>query len=78
MVDLESVGGSDGLSSWRKPMAGMERRKVLRVLGGVIACPSAAIAQSKGLRKIGSMASIAENDPVTKARLNSFRLELPS
>jgi putative tryptophan/tyrosine transport system substrate-binding protein len=51
----------------------VKRRDFITLLGGAIALPAGALAQSKGVRKIGSMASIAENDPVTKVRLDSFR-----
>jgi putative tryptophan/tyrosine transport system substrate-binding protein len=51
----------------------MKRREFITLVGGAIALPAEALAQSKGVRKIGSMASIAENDPVTKVRLDSFR-----
>jgi putative tryptophan/tyrosine transport system substrate-binding protein len=51
----------------------VKRREFIAALGGAAAWPLVARAQSGTLHRIGSMASIAENDPVTKARLGAFR-----
>ena len=51
----------------------MRRREFIAGVGGAAAWPVVARAQSGTLHRIGSMASIAENDPVTNARLGAFR-----
>jgi putative ABC transport system substrate-binding protein len=51
----------------------MRRREFIAGLSGAAAWPVVARGQSGTLHRIGSMASIAENDPVTNARLGAFR-----
>lgn len=51
----------------------MRRREFIVTFGASAVCPRAALSQPKVIRRIGSMASIAEEDPVAQARLSAFR-----
>ena len=51
----------------------MRRREFISVMGGAAIWPLSGEAQAQGTRRIGSMSSIAEDDPVAQARLNAFR-----
>jgi putative ABC transport system substrate-binding protein len=54
----------------------MRRRDFISLIGGAaLASPLTVGAQTR-IRRVGSMASIAENDPVAQARLGAFRLGL--
>jgi putative ABC transport system substrate-binding protein len=55
----------------------MNRRAFISLIGGAAAWPLAARAQqSDGMRRIGVLMGLAEDDPETKARLAAFRLGL--
>jgi putative ABC transport system substrate-binding protein len=54
----------------------MRRREVLGVLGSAAAWPFAARAQQDGVRRIGVLINVAENDAEMQASLTAFRREL--
>jgi putative ABC transport system substrate-binding protein len=51
----------------------VNRRSVITLLGGAAACPLAARAQQRQLRRVAVFLGISENDPETQARLSALR-----
>jgi putative ABC transport system substrate-binding protein len=54
-------------------MKRLKRREFLGVLSGAAAWPLAARAQQRGLRRVGVLAALAEDDPQMQAQLAGFR-----
>jgi putative ABC transport system substrate-binding protein len=52
----------------------MRRRDFIRLVGSVAAWPLTAHAQPAGMRRVGVLLGVPENDPETKSRIKAFRL----